>query len=221
MHRAFRIALPCLLIAGVACAKKAAAPTPAPSPAAAPSAAAPVRVPAAAATPAAAGAGAVQAAGQQAQAAGGRGGAPGRAPQRPQLTPEQRAARRDSLTVLRKSTLEILKKEIAGHDSEPAAKVFKNVQINKDTPAIALLNAMDNVFGRALSVNCTFCHVQDKWDDDTKAAKKTTRMMIQMTAAINAEQLSKLPPNRSGQTPRIGCMTCHRGNQTPGNAMVP
>ena len=129
--------------------------------------------------------------------------------------------RRDSITALRAATLEILKKEIAGHDSEPAGKVFKNVQINKDTPAIALLNAMDNVFGRALSVNCTFCHVDGKWDDDTKAAKKTTRMMIQLVAVINTEQLSKLPPNRNGQTPRIGCMTCHRGNQTPGNAMLP
>lgn len=219
MHRAFRVALPCLLVAGLSCAKKAAAPTPAPSPA--PAAAAPAPPRPAQAPAAAAGGGAAQVAGQQAQVAGGRGGAPGGAPPRPRLTPEQRAARRDSLTALRASTLEILKKEIAGHDSEPAGKVFKNIQLNKDTPAIALLNAMDNVFGRALSVNCTFCHVQDKWDDDSKAAKKTTRMMIQMVAAINTEQLSKLPPNRNGQTPRIGCMTCHRGNQTPGNAMLP
>lgn len=219
MHRAFRVALPCLLVAGLSCAKKAAAPTPAPSPA--PAAAAPAPPRPAQAPAAAAGGGAAQVAGQQAQVAGGRGGAPRGAPPRPQLTPEQRAARRDSLTALRASTLEILKKEIAGHDSEPAGKVFKNIQLNKDTPAIALLNAMDNVFGRALSVNCTFCHVQDKWDDDSKAAKKTTRMMIQMVAAINTEQLSKLPPNRNGQTPRIGCMTCHRGNQTPGNAMLP
>ena len=219
MHRAFRVALPCLLVAGLSCAKKAAAPTPAPSPA--PAAAAPAPPRPAQAPAAAAGGGAAQVAGQQAQVAGGRGGAPGGAPPRPQLTPEQRAARRDSLTALRASTLEILKKEIAGHDSEPAGKVFKNIQLNKDTPAIALLNAMDNVFGRTLSVNCTFCHVQDKWDDDSKAAKKTTRMMIQMVAAINTEQLSKLPPNRNGQTPRIGCMTCHRGNQTPGNAMLP
>jgi hypothetical protein len=210
MHRAFRLALPCLLAAGVSCAKSAATPAPAPSPA-------PTRV----AQPPAAGAGAAQAAGQQAQAGAGRGGAPGGAPPRPQLTPEQRAVRRDSLTALRAATLEILKKEIAGRDSEPAGTVFKNVQINKTTPAIAMLNAMDNVFGRALSVNCTFCHVEGKWDDDSKAAKKTARTMIQMVAAINTEQLSKLPPNRNGQTPRIGCMTCHRGNQTPGNAMLP
>jgi hypothetical protein len=215
MHRAFRVVLPCVLVAGVSCAKKAAAPTPAPSPAPATAAPAPVR--AAPAPAAASAAGAAQATGQRAQAADGRGGAP----PRPQLTPEQRTARRDSLTALRASTLEILKKEIAGHDSEPAGKVFKNVQINKDVPAVAFLNAMDNVFGRALSVNCTFCHVPDKWDDDSKTAKKTARMMIQMVAAINTEQLSKLPPNRNGQTPRIGCMTCHRGNQTPGNAMLP
>ncbi|MFI5310466.1 MAG: photosynthetic reaction center cytochrome c subunit family protein [Gemmatimonadales bacterium] len=210
MHRAFRLAVPCLLIAGTSCAKSATTPAPAPSP-----------VPVAAPAPsAAAGAGGAQVAGQQAQAnAGGRGGAPG-GPPRPQLTPEQRAVRRDSLTALRAATLDLLKKQIAGHDSEPAGKVFKNIQINKDAPAIGLLNSME-IFGRALSVNCTTCHVPDKWDDDTKGAKKTARIMIQLVAAINTEQLSKLPPNRNGQTPRIGCTTCHRGNQQPGNALLP
>ena len=56
--------------------------------------------------------------------AGGRAGAP-------QLTPEQRAARRDSLGALRAATVKELMATIAGHENEPAEKVFKNIQLMK------------------------------------------------------------------------------------------
>jgi len=219
MHRILRAAIPCLVIAGLSCGKSASAPAPAAAPAPAPAAGGGVAQ-AAGGRGGQAAQGGGQAGGAAAgQVAGARGGGAG-GPPRPQLTPEQRAARRDSLTAVRAAQLDILKKEIAGRDSQPAGQVFKNVQINKDTPAVGFLNAM-NAYGNALSVGCTFCHVQDKWDDDSRPGKKTARIMLQMVAAINTEQLSKLPPNRTGQTPRIGCTTCHRGNQQPGNALLP
>jgi hypothetical protein len=208
MHRPFRIALVSLLVAGVSCAKNTPAPSipaPTPAPAAAPAAAA------------GGGAGAAQAAGAAQPAGGGRAGG-GRGG--PQLTPEQRAARRDSMTALRATTVAQMKQQIAGKDSQPAGQVYKNVQLLKDAPAVGLLNTMD-AYGRALSVNCTFCHIANQWDSDSLRAKKTSRIMIGMVNAINTEQLSKLPAGRSGNTPRIGCTTCHRGNQQPGNALLP
>jgi hypothetical protein len=166
-----------------------------------------------------------------AQAPGGRGGPPGGAPgaggppggggRGPQLTPEQRAARRDSITALRTATLEEVRKTIAGRENEPAGTVFKNVTLLKDSPAGQFLNTMDN-YGRALSLNCTGCHVANQWASDSLARKKTARIMIGVVNAINTEQLTKMPPRgANNQTPRIGCTTCHRGNTSPGNALVP
>jgi hypothetical protein len=195
MHRAIRVALPCLIATGISCAKTAPAPVPAPAPA-------PVAVPVAAAPVG----GAAQ------QAGGGRGG--------PQRTPEQNAVRRDSLAALRTATIAQIRQQIAGRDSQPAGQVYKNVQLLKDAPATGLLNTMD-AYGRALSVNCTFCHVANQWDSDSLPRKRTTRIMMQMVTGINADHLSKLPAGRGGNTPRIGCTTCHRGNQQPGNALLP
>jgi cytochrome c2 len=112
--------------------------------------------------------------------------------------------------------------QIAGREKEPAGTVFKNVQLLKDMPAGELLTTMDQVYGRALSQGCTSCHVRDQWASDSLGRKKTARIMIQMVNAINTEQLSKMPPNRTtGVTPKISCVTCHRGNGQPGTALMP
>jgi hypothetical protein len=136
------------------------------------------------------------------------------------MTPEQRAARRDSLTQQRAEVVKQLMAQIAGRDSQPATQVFKNVQLLKDQRAGQLLTTMD-AYGRALSVSCAFCHVPGEWDKDDKQPKATARIMINMVNAINSEHLVKLAPGRGGQPRRIGCTTCHRGNQTPGTALLP
>jgi len=137
------------------------------------------------------------------------------------MTAEQRAVFRDSIGALRAATVKQCMAKIAGHENEPAGDVFNNVQIWKDMPAGQFLTAMDQNVGRALSRNCTSCHVADQWESDDKEGKKRARIMMQMTNAINNEQLTKMPPNRNGQTPRIGCVTCHRGNGNPGMALLP
>jgi hypothetical protein len=150
-------------------------------------------------------------------------GAPpaGGPPRRVPLTPEQRAARRDSLSAMRAQVVQDIMTQIAGNETKRAADVFKNVQLMKDTTAAQLLKTMD-YYGRSLSVGCTFCHTAvGKWDDDAKEAKKTARVMIELVNAINTGGLTKLPPNRNGQTPRISCVTCHRGNTGPGTALLP
>ena len=137
------------------------------------------------------------------------------------MTPEQRVARRDSLSKLRAATVADLLATIAGKEDQPAGQVFKNVQLLKDMPARQFLITMDSTFGRALSVNCTTCHVATDYSDDTRPNKGRTRIMIVMTNAINSEHLTKMPAGRGGNTPRINCMTCHRGNGSPGNAILP
>jgi len=111
--------------------------------------------------------------------------------------------------------------QIAGRENEPAGTVYKNVQLLKDVPAGQFLTAMDQNFGRALSLNCTGCHLQSSWDSDSLPRKRTSRIMIQMVAAINADHLSKMGAGRGGQPRRIGCVTCHRGNTGPGTALLP
>jgi cytochrome c553 len=115
----------------------------------------------------------------------------------------------------------MLTQRIAGNENRPAGDEFTNVQLMKDSTSAALLKTMD-YFGRSLSVSCTYCHEPDgKWDEDTKEEKKTARVMIQLVNLINTQGLSKLPPNRSGRTPAISCITCHRGNTGPGTALLP
>ena len=54
---------------------------------------------------------------------------------------------------------------IAGHENEPAGKVFKNVQLMKELPAARLLDAM-NGFSRALGAACTHCHMETDFASD-------------------------------------------------------
>jgi hypothetical protein len=155
-------------------------------------------------------------------AGGGRGGPPGGGRGGPPMTPEQRAARRDSIGTLRAATTAQLMKDIAGKENEPASTVFKNVQLLKDMPAGQFLTFMDQGVGRALGRNCTDCHVANDWQSDSLGRKKTARLMIGVMQGINNDLLTKLPAGRNGQTPKISCVTCHRGNPGgPGQALLP
>jgi len=137
---------------------------------------------------------------------------------RPQLTPEQVAARRDSLTAVRAEVMKDLMTRIAGNESRPAGDEFTNVLLMKDSTSANFLKQMD-YYGRSLSVSCQFCHVGGgKWDDDSKEEKRTTRVMIDLVNMINTQSLSKIGGQRP---PRISCVTCHRGRNNPGQALLP
>ncbi len=106
-------------------------------------------------------------------------------------------------------------KDIAGRENEPAGTVFKNVQVLKDMPAGRFVVLMDSTWGRALGRNCTDCHVANQWASDSVGRKKTARIMAGIVEGINNEQLTKIPlrPGAApGSTPKITCITCHRGN---------
>lgn len=133
-----------------------------------------------------------------------------------QVVPNRRVPpSRDSLAKLRAVYVAQVMQQIAGHENEPADRVFKNVQVLKNLTAAQLVQTMDTVYGRQLSWNCTNCHRfanQGNWASDTSANKTRARFMQQMTNEINTAQLPKLYPR---DTPSISCATCHRGYNEP------
>ena len=64
-----------------------------------------------------------------------------------------------------------------------------------------------DAINRALGVNCEFCHVPDDWKSSAKAPFATAQKMMQMVAAVNANQLAG--------TSGVACWTCHQGQRTP------
>lgn len=141
-------------------------------------------------------------------------------PQSPSPTPEPAtqahpATAQPSVQETNDALVRKLSKEIAGHEKEPADKVFKNIQILKTTPAGRLLLIMNLGYARALGVTCTHCHVEQDFSSDEKRPKRAAREMAAMHRLIN-DQLAKmqnLEPRPQGHF--INCSTCHRGAVDP------
>lgn len=115
-----------------------------------------------------------------------------------------------------KAAIAKLKEQIKGKEQEPASAVFKNIQtpMLKARPAAQLLAVMEFGFARSLGVNCTHCHVPEKWDADDKPQKQIAREMSAMVARINGELLKNVK-NLKSESPTINCTTCHRGEVKP------
>lgn len=109
-----------------------------------------------------------------------------------------------------------LRAEIKGREREPASSVFRNIQTPglKDRPAAQLLAIMEMGYARSLGVNCTHCHVPEKWEAEDKPQKQIAREMSAMVTTINGGLLSKIK-NLKGTPPTINCTTCHRGETKP------
>ena len=106
---------------------------------------------------------------------------------------------------------------IAGHETEPAGKVFKNVKLPmfQNVPAKTLLNIMNMGYARALGVSCLHCHAIGDFASDDKREKRAAREMALMAVSIN-EDLKKME-NLEGkpEEPFANCFTCHRGHVDP------
>ena len=109
-----------------------------------------------------------------------------------------------------------LREQIKGHEQEPAEKVFKNLQLPvlKAMPAARILGVMEFGYARSLGVNCTHCHVPDKWESEDKTQKQTARDMWAMMGKINGELLKNIK-NLKDESPIVNCTTCHRGQVIP------
>lgn len=109
-----------------------------------------------------------------------------------------------------------LKEQIKGKEKEPAGTVFKNIQspLLKERPAAQLLAVMEFGYARSLGVNCTHCHVPEKWESEDKPQKQIARDMSALVAKLNGEILKGIK-NLSSPTPTVNCTTCHRGEIKP------
>ena len=107
-----------------------------------------------------------------------------------------------------------LKQQIKGREQEPASAVFKNIQSMKMMPAGRLLAVMEMGYARSLGVNCTHCHVPEKWESEDKPQKQIARDMSAMVGRINGDLLKGIK-NLKSESPTINCTTCHRGQVTP------
>lgn len=107
-----------------------------------------------------------------------------------------------------------LREQIKGKENEPAPAVFKNIQTMKNTSAGRLLSVMEMGFARSLGVNCTHCHVPDKWESEDKPPKQIARDMSAMVSTINRELLKNIK-NLKSESPIVNCTTCHRGEIKP------
>ena len=90
-------------------------------------------------------------------------------------------------------------------ESQPAEKVFKNIQVLKGMRAADLQGAMSFI-ASSLNVDCDYCHRQDFSKDVTKQ-KLRAREMIRMVRQINQEAFD-------GKN-TINCFTCHQGHTEP------
>jgi hypothetical protein len=113
-----------------------------------------------------------------------------------------------------KAAIAKLREQIKGRENEPAPAVFKNIQTMKNTPAGRLLSVMEMGFARSLGVDCTHCHVPDKWESEEKTQKQTARDMSAMVTRINKELLPGIK-NLKTDTAIVNCTTCHRGEIKP------
>ena len=88
----------------------------------------------------------------------------------------------------------------------PAEKKYRNIQILKGVPAKNVDRIM-RAFNRALGVGCEGCHVQGKWENESKPEFGTARKMLQMVKFLNENQLAN--------TRGVSCWTCHTGQTKP------
>src|SRR5215469_17092078 len=116
----------------------------------------------------------------------------GKQSQQAQSPPAPSATKEPTNQEINDTLVQKISKQIAGHEQEPAAQVFKNIQLDvfKKTAASRLLLIMNLGYSRALGVNCTHCHVEEDFSKDDKRPKRAAREMALMHFSIN-QQLAK------------------------------
>jgi hypothetical protein len=90
---------------------------------------------------------------------------------------------------------------------KPAEQVYKNIQSLRGIPA-GKIDFIMGLFTAELNVECTFCHVDGKWDLDDKKMKRRAREMLAMTGTIAAKFYD-------GARSPVNCWTCHKGSNEP------
>jgi hypothetical protein len=100
---------------------------------------------------------------------------------------------------------------------------FQNLQVLARDSSAALVVSTMKGFANNLGVRCQYCHLGEEgmpleqfdFVSDAKPAKNTARVMMRLLQDINAQLDKALPVSAS--TPRVTCVTCHRGKSKPTN----
>ncbi len=142
-------------------------------------------------------------------------GGPVTGPPQTGMTPEQMAARNDSLVKDRQGHVNEVLAEIVGKEQMPAEQVYKNIQMFKGMPAARLLAIMNRGFSNSLGVSCSHCHVVGEFDREDKPTKQIARDMSAMVTTINGTLLKNIK-NLKSPDAVINCGTCHNGRARPG-----
>ena len=85
----------------------------------------------------------------------------------------------------------------------------KNLKVLTGMTGAQVIQVMRGI-NAALSVQCNYCHIVEKFDLDEKPTKQTARMMLTMAREINA----KFADGKQ----HVTCYTCHRGAKEPATA---
>jgi hypothetical protein len=112
-----------------------------------------------------------------------------------------------------------VRQQIAGRESEPASKVFENVEVLTENVSAANLVQAMNFYGSALGVSCSHCHVIGDFASDEKPKKSVARAMMRMNGVINGQLLKNISGLRSAN-PSVNCITCHRGQVVPARSLT-
>jgi photosynthetic reaction center cytochrome c subunit len=86
----------------------------------------------------------------------------------------------------------------------------QNVQVLQGLSTAEIAGYMVNQVAGGLKVDCSHCHNINNFAEDGNANKDRARQMLAMTADLNQQFVSTLPPEAGGAL--ITCATCHNGN---------
>lgn len=108
---------------------------------------------------------------------------------------------------------------VAATSAQGIPDKFTNLKVLPPDISKAELMQTMRGFAFALNVRCPYCHVERSSKDldldfaaDDKQPKKTARIMLTMTAAINRDYVGKIG---KPEPIRVQCVTCHRGLTQP------
>jgi nitrate/TMAO reductase-like tetraheme cytochrome c subunit len=91
----------------------------------------------------------------------------------------------------------------------------KNLQVLPKTTAREQIKKIMKAQNKALGVECDYCHDVPDMASDAKEQKKIAREMMRMTIELNEKYFTVLRGGKPHTSPRVACVTCHRGETEP------
>lgn len=124
----------------------------------------------------------------------------------------------DSLEKDRMKFMNEVMASIKGREKLPADSVFRNLKVIKGQSSVSaehLLWMMNWGWSKELGVSCSHCHITGKWESDSLPTKDIARGMWTMRVKINKEILPSITGLDYEKSPKVTCLTCHRGKPVP------